>query len=146
ESQLKRLMKTVEAATENLEKADPEQERRREAEEKEAGKAADIVDAVGGQAGEMEIGRESERKNIESLNNFLMSGAQFLMGLSKALSQPPPAAGRPLENHFAAMIGKDDRTGTSYMKIPLPETEFLKNIFSTFRELIANISQKSAGR
>ncbi|MDA8240666.1 MAG: hypothetical protein M0Z67_09895, partial [Nitrospiraceae bacterium] len=146
ESQLKRLMKTVEAATENLEKADPEQERRREAEEKEAGKAADIMDAVGGQAGEMEIGRESERKNIESLNNFLMSGAQFLTDLSKALSQPPPVAGRPLENHFFAMIDKDDSTGKSYLKIPLPETEFLKNIFSTFRELIANISQRNTGR
>lgn len=143
ESQLKRFMKSVEAATGNLEKADPEQERQKEAEEKEDTKVADFIDAVGGHAGEVEATGVHERKNVESLNSLLMSGARFLTDLSKALSQPPSTAGQPLKNHLAAMIGKDDGTGKPYLKIPLPETEVMKNLFSTFGELIANISQKT---
>ena len=146
ESHFKRFMKSVEATTENLEKTDLEIERQKKAEEEKDSKAADLLDTVEGQPGEVEIVRESERKSIESLNNLLINGARFLTDLSKALSQPPPVAGRPLENHFFAMIDKDDGTGKSYLKIPLPETEFLKNIFSTFRELIANISQRNTGR
>ncbi|MEK6673008.1 MAG: C-terminal helicase domain-containing protein, partial [Nitrospirota bacterium] len=143
ESQFKRFIKSVEAVTENLERADPEKEKLKEAEEKEDSKAANIMDAVGVLAGKVEIAGESERKNIESLNKLLMSGARFLTDLSKAISQPAQTAAPALDSHFAAMIGKDDKTGKSYLKIPLPETEVLKNIFSTFGELLANTLRKS---
>jgi len=146
ESQFKRFMKSVEAATENIEKADPEQEKQKDTEEKEDTKAADILDTVERQEDEVKIAGESERKNIASLNNFLMSGAELLMNLSKTISQPAHTGEPAPVGHVAAMIGKDEKTGKSYLKVPLPETEVLKNIFSTFGELLGNFLQKTGDR
>ncbi len=146
ESQFKRFMKSVEAATENIVKADPEQERQKEAEEKADSKAADILDVAGAQAGEAVGIGQSERKNIESLNDLLMSGARFLTDLSKVVSQPAHTGESAPASHLAAMIGKDEKTGKSYLKVPLPETETLKNIFSTFGELLGSVLQRTGER
>ena len=70
----------------------------------------------------------------EALNTLLVSGAQFLMSLSKAIAPPSgvqddnaagdgPSAtadGAPsLQKALQGMLGRDEATGKTYMKIPL---------------------------
>ncbi|MBI5417437.1 DEAD/DEAH box helicase [Candidatus Poribacteria bacterium] len=135
ESQLKKFMQSVETVAENLEKSDPSKEEQEQIELEQDNKLIDEK--------EKNIEKSDEKKSyekiykdktLETLNNFLTTGAQLLMNLSKIISEPDI----PLEKHLSNIIDRDEKTGKSYLKIPLPETENLKNIFSNFGELIAN--------
>jgi hypothetical protein len=81
----------------------------------------------------------------EALNTLLVSGAQFLMSLSKAIAQPagvqddnatgggPFAAadGAPsLQKAVLGMVGRDEATEKTYLKIPMPEAEAMNRIVS----------------
>jgi hypothetical protein len=100
---------------------------------------ADMKDATK-ETGVKPAAKEKENGNgngQDALNNLLISGAQFLTNLSKTISQPEQSAG----NNMDSMIGRDVDTGKAYLKIPLPETDAVKNIFSTLGELISNTMQ-----
>jgi len=64
------------------------------------------------------------------------------MNLGKALSQPAQAE-QPVSKQFNSMIGRDETTGKTYLKIPLPDAEVMNNIFSGLGELIINMAQKT---
>lgn len=133
ESQMKKFMQSVEAVTETLQKSDPEIELQKQQEERQDIQAADEKERS------FEEGAAAVKDTrLESLNTLLMSGAQFLMDLSKALSQPESekslTAGR-----IAAITGRDETTGKPYLKIPLPDTNALNNILSTLGQLVARI-------
>ena len=46
--------------------------------------------------------------------------------------------GQPFGKSLDDIIGRDDKTGKAYLKIPLPETNVIQNIFSSLGELISN--------
>ena len=138
ESQMKRFMQSVEAVTENLQKSDPELELQKQKEEEQDIKAADEKE----KAIEKGVAATAPVKGLESLNTLLMSGSQFLMNLGKALSQPAQAE-QPVSKQFNSMIGRDETTGKTYLKIPLPDAEVMNNIFSGLGELIINMAQKT---
>ncbi len=134
ESQLKKIMKTVETVTDNLETPDPEVERQREREEKrdiESADREDVTEKTGVKPESKEKGNENGQ---DALNTLLISGAQFLTKLSKTISQPEQSAG----NDMDSLIGRDTDTGKAYLKIPLPDTDAVKNIFSALGELLSN--------
>ncbi|MBI4650523.1 DEAD/DEAH box helicase [Candidatus Desantisbacteria bacterium] len=138
DSQLKKIMQTVETLTENLEKADPEVEKQIEIEEK-----IDKEKIVKDETTLADDDTPVDTKNIYEehqavLNNFLKSGAEFLMNMSKIVSEPK----EQMSAHLNTMIGKDETTGKEYLKIPLPDRETIKNAFSALGELISNIIQK----
>ncbi|MBI4689072.1 MAG: DEAD/DEAH box helicase [Nitrospirae bacterium] len=139
ESQFKRFMHSVDTITENLEKANPEIERQQQIETELDKKAADMRETTV-QAEERKdraiASDVGERGKLDSLSNLLTSGAQFLMNIGKILSQTE----QPLE-HLNTMLGKDEKTGRSYLKIPLPEMEVVKNIVSSLGELMSNTIQ-----
>ncbi len=138
ESQMKRFMKSVETITETLKKADPELELQKHKEEEQDIKAAEEKET----AIEENDAPAAPLKGIESLNTLLVNGAQFLMDLSKTLSQPVPAE-RQTEKQLGSIIGRDETTGKAYLKIPLPEAEVMNNIFSGLGKLLSDIAQKS---
>lgn len=139
ESQMKKFMQSVEAVTENLQKADTELELQKQKEEEQDIKAADEKEDS------FEEGSTAPpAKGLESLNTLLMSGAQFLMNLSKAISQPAQAEKQIASGQFGSMIGRDEKTGKAYLKIPLPDAEVMNNIFSALGEIIINTAQKSS--
>ncbi|NOZ67795.1 MAG: DEAD/DEAH box helicase [Deferribacteres bacterium] len=134
ESQLKRFMKTVETMTENMQKPDPERRRQQQEEAEQASEAA--ADAGSSKSAAAAKGNGTAQ---DPLNNLLVSGAEFLlMNLSKTISQP----GEGVEKYLNAMLERDADTGRSYLKIPLPETEVLQNIFSSLGELLSNAVQR----
>jgi superfamily II DNA/RNA helicase len=136
ESQMKKLMQSVESITEDMEKTDPVLERQKQREE-ELDKEASEQEELTAEKDDVTIAaRVGDGKGMESLNDLLLSGAKFLTDLSKVISQPTQIGKKPSENHLDKMIGRDEKTGKSYLKIPLPETEVIKNIFSTLGELI----------
>lgn len=118
ESKLKKLMETVETISEDIKKTDTVFED----EQKELYKETDDTEQI-----------VKKRDTDISLNDFLISGAKFLMNISKTISE----SNEPIEKHLHTMIGKDEKTGKSYLKIPLPEPEVINNIFSAISELIS---------
>ena len=135
ESQLKKFMQSVETITENIEKAEPaaqvEEEERFE-NEKEM------------QPEDVAAAKEEEKTPPVSitegtLGNLLQSGAQFLMDLSKVIAQP----GESGEIHQDNLVGRDEKTGRTYLKVPLPEPEVLQNVFSAFGELLTRFKLRT---
>lgn len=135
ESQLKKFMQSVDTMTKNLDKAGPavtDEKQERFENEKEM-KAAD----VGAEAEEAQAA--SVPSTEDALGSLLQGGAQFLMALSKTISQPGQSQGKTA----ASFIDRDEQTGKSYLKVPLPEPEIIQNLFSTFSELMSKF-QKGA--
>jgi hypothetical protein len=85
----------------------------------------------------------------ESLNTLLLSGAHFLMNLSRAISLPPGSAdeaagtdgsdGDPVQKALRGVVGRDEATGNTYLKIPLPEAETMNRIVSGLGQLLAGL-------
>lgn len=133
DSQLKRFMKTMETVKEGLERSDPEQSAQEETEAK-ADEAAEESEIVLGEKTSKAISvGEKGQTEADQLGHLLNSGARFLMNLSKALSAPATSSKEQLD----LLIGKDEKTGQTYLKVPLPEKEMVKHIFSALGELIS---------
>ena len=45
--------------------------------------------------------------------------------------------GEPMEKRLQTMIGRDEATGTAYLKIPLPEAESIKTVFAALGDLLS---------
>lgn len=135
QSQLERFMESVEEATDNLAVQDNEQLRREQAEEERETAALDdlVADA------ESLHGEEKPASN--QLQDLLMSGARLLSGLSDALGSAAAGAGDNPGGKPADMIGRfierDEATGKSHLKIPLPEPAVMQSVFSGLEKLFA---------
>lgn len=138
ESQRKRFMQSVETVTDTLEKVDAALERQDQRETELDEKAADIKELAMKERDPAVSAAEGDRKGLDHLNNLINSGVQFLTTLGKVITQPD----QPIEKQMGAMIGRDEKTGRSYLKIPLPETDVVKTLFSTLDELISNTLQR----
>lgn len=149
QSGMEKFMQSVEDAVDTLERPDPaleKQERREAAEDEDA--AAFSKGSETGQAA-LQTPAAGNGNGIEALNSFLVSGAQFLMNLSQAISQPPqekkaaPAdqIENPVQNVARALLDRDEATGKTYLKIPLPETEVLTQVFSGLGQLLSGFMQ-----
>ncbi len=42
-----------------------------------------------------------------------------------------------MEKRLQTMIGRDEATGTAYLKIPLPEAESIKTVFAALGDLLS---------
>lgn len=133
ESQLRKFMQSVDTMTEGLEIKEPAQEEQERFENEKEMRAADIDTAA------EEVKSTSASKTEDVLGSLLQSGAQFLMDLSKALSQPQQEAQKPVDS----FISRDEQTGKSYLKVPLPRPEVLEGLFSTFGELLSKFQKKT---
>jgi len=145
ESQMKKFMHSVEAVTETLEKTDPAVEKKKKREEELDNKAADISELIEEQGSE----RTGDDKGMEAdpLIALLQAGSRFLTNLSDMISKPATLQeGQPLEKRMNEMIGRDESTGKAYLKIPLPKTGVIQNIFSALGELLSNAVQSNQGR
>lgn len=126
ESQLRKFMQSVDTLTRGLEKKEPLQEEQERFENEKEMQGADIVTAA------EEVEPASAFKTEDIFGSLLQSGAQFLMDIGKALSQQEQEARKTVDS----FIGRDEQTGKSYLKIPLPRPEILQNLFSTFGKLL----------
>jgi superfamily II DNA or RNA helicase len=143
ESQLKKLMQSVESVTDQLEKPDSALELQEQMEVKRDEAATDRREAEA----------EDERKPVSEavsgvitgsqtdafpLNQLLIKGAEFLTNLSQSMSQGNQSPQEAIEKQLQTMIGKDETTGKTYLKVPMPEPEVVQNIFSALGGLLAN--------
>ncbi len=74
----------------------------------------------------------TEENTLAALNNLLVSGSRILTDISRMISQPE----QPGEKLSDALIHKDEKTGKTYLKIPLPEKDALQDIISAFGKLV----------
>jgi hypothetical protein len=70
---------------------------------------------------------------------LLQTGVAFLQQLTSA-SQPTPPAGQAGEPASAglAFVARDERTGESYLKLPVPKPEILEQALKAFSALLEN--------
>lgn len=117
------------------------------------GVTADVGTAFGSSGG---VGARAG-EGAEVLNTLLVSGAQFLMNLSKALApqvgvKDDNAAGEglstategapSLQKAMREMTGRDEATGKTYLKIPLPEAEAMNRIVAGLGQLLSGFMNR----
>jgi superfamily II DNA or RNA helicase len=136
ESKLNALMRTVETMTQDIPQPDPAAERQKRREEELAEKEVRKGPVRAGRAAASTPGN-GHRTSSDSLNELFQTGARFLSNLGDMLAQ----SGEPLEKRLQTMIGKDDATGGAYVKVPLPETESIKAVFTALGELLSHAAQ-----
>ncbi|MBI5186299.1 MAG: DEAD/DEAH box helicase [Nitrospinae bacterium] len=141
ESQLAKLMKGVEAMTQDLERPDPETERQEKFEAEQDAKAVETGDkAIQGE----QMGGEPEGsqprvsgKKPESLEDLFLAGARLLSDLGRAMS----GDGATLKASVESLVRRDEKDGKDYLRIPLPEADIVKNLFSSLGDLVADAMQ-----
>jgi superfamily II DNA/RNA helicase len=142
ESQLKRFMQSVEMVTENLEKAGPSIEKQQEI-EKEPDQREAVREGLGAEKGKKPlVSGDGAGMGLEVLKPFLESGAEFLINLSKSLSQPLSQGTETETKPSGPRISQDPDTGEPFLKIPLPEPGIMQKILSALSGVLANFSRK----
>jgi len=137
DNQLKKLMPSVEAVTDQLEKPDPEREIQEQLEIRLDESITDKREAEE-EAKASAISTSEIRPESIPLDRLLIKGAECLTNLSQVLSQVNQAPQETIEKQLSAMIGKDETTGKTYLKILMPEPEVVQEVFSTLGGLLAN--------
>ncbi len=142
ESQLEGFMKSVEEVSGGIERPDPADE---QSERLEAAHDALTAEAAEQAEEQMEPAKRVPAGGGEALAGLLASGAEFLQNLSRVVAGAAPSAdaasgsARPVENALAGMIARDEATGRTCLKVPLPEPEVLTNLLSGFGQLLAGV-------
>jgi superfamily II DNA/RNA helicase len=138
ESQLNKLMKTVETMVGDMPQPDQAAERQRQKEDALAEKMDGSDAAKEAKTPAKDSGNGHEER-FDALGDLLQSGARLLAGLGDMLAKP----GEREEKRFGSLIGRDDATGAAYLKIPLPETEMLRTIFAGLGDLLSQAARGS---
>ncbi|GJQ59583.1 MAG: DEAD/DEAH box helicase [Candidatus Scalindua sp. AMX11] len=133
ESQIKRFVKTVETVTETLEKSDPAVEEKEKREAEKDYREAELKELAEENGKGHASSVEEYRGEVEQLGNLLQAGAQFLTHLSEAITGPAASS----DKNGESLLGKDEKSGKAYLKIPLPEKEVVGNIFSALGKLLS---------
>ena len=85
----------------------------------------------------------------DALSSLIAGGARFLTSLSEALA--PREAGKPsspeemgqrVVKALGAVVGRDESTGKSCLKIPLPEPDVLQGLLSGLGQVLAQVMGK----
>lgn len=133
-------MQTVETVSDSLEKPDPLIETQEEIEV-----ALDEESVDRSEAEEVQADSPATPEGVGppvtadalSLSLILMKGAEFLTGLGRAMAQGNATPQEIVKERVQAMVGKDETTGKSYLKLPLPEPEVVQEIFTALGGLVA---------
>ena len=171
ETGMGKFMESVEEAVAPLAAPDPDSERREQIEAAADERAAELRESAAddgvpaisgpGPADEADAGTWTATgagNGADAINTLLLSGAQFLMSLSKSISMPAgvqedhSASGNPsasdgnavpsLQKAFQGMLGRDETTGKSYLKIPMPEEETMGRIVSGLGQLLSGFIKR----
>lgn len=139
-SGMEKYMSAVEQVVDELERSDPEREQRERIEAAADQQAAESEARV-------EAGGTAEEKGADALNALLVGGAQFLMNLSQAISQPAAGdgvsgAGPASQQGVRSLLGRDEATGKAYLKIPLPEPDLLNQVVAGLGALLSSFMKR----
>jgi len=137
-SLLKRFMDSVETITADLPTPGPTLEDREEMEpasEREATDPAEPPDEDGDPAA---ASSEGIGNGANALHDLLLGAAQLLTNLGRIVSQPAATGATPFPGFPDTMIARDDKTGKTYLKLPLPDKESVKGLLSAFSEFITS--------
>lgn len=134
-SQFKRFMESVESVAEPMEKTSPAPA---------TGAPDKDVDREGKGEGVQvpreQAGRDTSavrgKAELTGLGELIKMGAQVLTDLEKALDQGGKAGEAPLSR----MIEKDEKTGRSYLKLPMPEPDTLNKLLTMIGDFASKLS------
>lgn len=135
-SQLERFMESVEAATEGLERRDAGEELRERMESDRAAAAATDEERDDEAS---PIAEPAATVSADQLRDLLLGGARLLAGLGEALAQQSAsgAGGGKAAAPLGLSVERDETTGKSSLRIPLPEPEVMQSIVSGLGSFLA---------
>jgi superfamily II DNA or RNA helicase len=156
ESQLESFMNSVEEMTDPLTPPDfsiavQEQE---EAEQDEVAAVAEEQREAAAVAEEEAVSSEPSTPRItgtqpDALSSLIAGGARFLTSLSETLAAPeagkpssPEEIGQRMVKALGVVVGRDETTGKSCLKIPLPEPDVLQGLLSGLGQVLAQMMGK----
>ena len=127
-TRLKRFMESVEKATGAVPASMPQETAASQAEAAAGMKEAAAEDQAGGDGKAARVSKAGEPAS--ALADLLTAGFSFLNRLGKVLGADRAGlAGRESEGVSAdSFVGRDERTGQVYLKLPMPTGETLKKI------------------
>ncbi|MFH1739093.1 MAG: helicase-related protein, partial [bacterium] len=136
-SKLKKFMETVENVTEGMPAGMPEQEEMPEAE--------DLVADDTGLVEEETASRDRSRAKEDVWDELISAGVEFIGKASQAIQQAGGGGDRAKPATAAsAFITKDDQTGETVLKLPMPKPDTIKKLADALGAL-ANIFQSQGG-
>jgi superfamily II DNA or RNA helicase len=127
-TRLKRFMESVEKTTGSIPAPMPQETAESRA---EAARGMQEAKTEGEASGGGRAAREAAPQEPPTgLSDLLTAGLSFLDTLGKALTagQAPPPEGKHRDVSADSFIGRDEKTGQSYLKLPMPTGETLKKI------------------
>jgi hypothetical protein len=137
DSQLTKLMQSVEAVTDQPEKPDPALELQEQIEVRQD-KAITDKRVAEEEEKETKVSATGTATGIRpesvGLDQLLIKGAEFLTNISQSLSQGNQTPQKAIEKQLHTMIEKDETTGKTYLKIPMPEPEGVQSVFSAWED------------
>jgi superfamily II DNA/RNA helicase len=135
-SQLERFMESVEEATAGLERSDPAREQRKQEEAERAAASLATTDAEE----EDKVAAATVTAGADPLRELLLGGARLLAGLGEALNRPAGAGeGQPAAS-LGLAIERDEATGQSTLRIPLPEPAVMQSLVAGLGQLLAALT------
>ena len=156
-SQLESFMNSVEDMTDPLTPPDfssAVQEREEEAEHEAAAVAAEEREAADVMVAELVVSPEPSAPRgagvqPDPLSSLITGGARFLTSLSEALAPPetgkttsPEEMGQRVVKALGAVVGRDEATGRSCLKIPLPEPDVLQGLLAGLGQVLSQVVGK----
>ncbi|HLJ95240.1 MAG TPA: DEAD/DEAH box helicase [Gemmataceae bacterium] len=135
-SRLSRFMETVEKATKAIPAAVPE-------ERSEASPAAEPVDSepAAPEAAAQPVGAAATTAPADPWSGLVQSGMALLQQLSAAARAPAPS-GNTAAAPGLSLVARDERTGETYLKLPIPKPEVLEQALQAFTALLKNLRRE----
>lgn len=93
-------------------------------------------------------GGAPEGAGLDALGKLLAGGAELLMNLSRAIAQQnEPGTGAAEDKApggvAGSLIERDEATGNSYLKIPLPQPEVLNQVISGLGAILSGLGKRT---
>lgn len=138
-SLLKRFMQSVETITADLGKAGPAREEPDPSDllpAPQEGEAGSKTSADGDEDRTPDAD-EGDGNGRYALGDLVAAGGRFLVDLGRTLAQPAPSGENPIERLLESMCERDEKSGTRFLKIPVPEKEVVADLLAAVGRFVA---------
>jgi len=131
-TRLKKFMDSVEKATASPPSSTPPQDDARGGPLESAPVAAESPGATG---------RDASTVPGPALGNLLTAGAAFLTALGQTLGQADPSKPVNASPNVSRMIDRDESTGKTYLKLPLPKGDTMRSLAGLLQTVVDALQQ-----
>ena len=132
-TRLKKFMDSVEKATASPPSSTPPQD---------DGRLATVESTTSSPESPGATGRNAPPAPGQALGDLLTAGAAFLSELGQTLRQTDPEKPAGASSAMSRMIDRDESTGKTYLKLPLPKGDAMQSLAGLLQTVVDTLQQK----